>query len=343
MGAMLGLSDLYLPFSSRVSPFAEEVVQATREVASRCGLLASPVAARRFEAFSTLGSHFFPEATPERLCACSLFVDWLFFVDDLCDGDGAVNDLGALRWQLEEQLAVLRGGAMPQHVTPLSAGTRAVRERLLPLFGVSRHARFCDVVEHYLIDGSLMATASRASRTVPDLDRYSRQREADGGSFTVIALIEVAHAIELPLSLSTHVEVLRLKRLCARILSFVNDVVSYQKEVLGQGSPNNLVRIFEEHAGQSFAQAVSTSIELINFLTMEFETLGVQVAARDPLLSRFVRGLEDLVMGNVRWSLDTGRYASSDSPFPELRAASGELLPLEPATGARGLRSLGGR
>ncbi|MBX7195236.1 MAG: hypothetical protein K1X94_24485 [Sandaracinaceae bacterium] len=327
MGASLGLSDLYQPFPSRKSPFTDDAIAASRGSAERRGLLSSASSRRRFEAFAPLAGAFFPDASPERLTACTYFVHWLFFVDDLCDGEEHSQDLGALHCMLEEQVRVLRTGLAPRRASGLTAFTASVSRRIAPLFGAARHGAFCDVVEEYLLDGVLMATVDRAARTVPELEPYAQRREADGASHTVIALVELARDITLPDSLRDDVDVARIRRVCARILSFVNDLVSYEKE-LREGSQNNLLCVLQTQHGMTFPDAVAAAVTLINELTREHQGLGLALSARDPVLRAWVRGLEDLIAGNAQWSFDTRRYASATSPFPELRhpMESGEVV-----------------
>src|SRR6266542_2922606 len=83
---LLGLSDLYLPWPPIAeNPLAAVAIEATRGSATRAGLVDARFDLRRFYAFASSATYFYPSAGLEELIACSDWCAWLFFLDDSYD------------------------------------------------------------------------------------------------------------------------------------------------------------------------------------------------------------------------------------------------------------------
>jgi hypothetical protein len=114
----------------------------------------------------------------------------------------------------------------------------------------------------------------------------------------------------------------RLTFLAIRMASYVNDIFSYHKDVVLEGSEFNLVKIFMDVEEQS-ERAVIESVELVNGYAREFIELRKAMPSRgdatDNVVAQYVDGLAEMMSGNVYWHATTPRYRSPDSPFAELR------------------------
>ena len=176
----------------------------------------------------------------------------------------------------------------------------------------------------------LSANAHWSYRVVPALDHYLLQREYDSAVHTCIDLVELAGGFFIPDHVHAAEPLPTMRRLCARALAYANDLMSYEKEVLRHGNPNNLVHVLMTSRSLPFNGAVHDAVALINRYTRDLIALERRIPrygrAVDILVARYVAGMLRLLRSNYDWSLATGRYRTRASPFPELRL-EGDALP----------------
>lgn len=308
-------------------PEAARVEAVTAAAARRAGVLV-PAEEGRFEAFNRLTSYVFPTATVERAAACARWCNWLYFFDDRHDEvdaarPGAAHDLvgaaAAMRGYLDLLADLERdddGG------DPLARYALDFRADALRLGGRAWFTRFLGHVREYILEGTLSACVHWASGSVPRIDEYLVQRDADSAVETAIDLIELAQGIELPAELHADPTIVAMRQALTRTVALFNDVVSYPKEVLRQGNPNNLVHVLMG-AGLSYEGALRESIRLVNRCADELRWRGEAAIARYrrevPAIEGFVAGLFQWQRGNIESSLVEARYRAPESPFVELR------------------------
>ncbi|HZD72286.1 MAG TPA: terpene synthase family protein [Actinomycetota bacterium] len=323
---LLGLSDLYLPARPTIeNPLAPAAIEATRLSATRFGLIDDRFDLRRFYAFASSATYFYPNAGLEAMIACSDWCAWLFFLDDSYDEnvEASWNHLEARRLMVL-CLDVLRGADPPVGAPPLARFTREIRRRVLAVAPAGERwlRRFAASAEGYLYRGVLPANANWARGVVPDVDAYLVQREHDSAVHTCIDLIELADGLSLRDEVHVADPLPAMRRLCARALAYANDLMSYEKEVLRNGNPNNLVHVVMERRRLPFELAVHRVVGLINHDTRQLVELEGELLERSPppsSVARYAAGMRQLLRGNYDWSLATARYRSERSPFPELR------------------------
>ncbi len=331
---LFGLSDLYLPWPATIeNPLAPVAIAATRDTARRIGLINDRFDLQRFQAFASSATYFYPSAGLDQMIACSDWCAWLFFLDDLYDEDVQASwDAPGARRLMGMCLTSLRGAAPPSAAPPLVRFLWEVRQRLLrsAVGGEQWLSRFAASAEDYLLKGVLPANAQWAHQLVPAFEHYLEQREHDSAVHTCIDLIELAAGLSIPERVHAAEPLPTMRRLCARALAYANDLMSYEKEVLRHGNPNNLVHVLMVHRSIPFDRAVHDAVALINRCTRDLIALERQIPADglavDPLVARYVAGMGQLLRGNFDWSLATGRYRTRQSPFPELRLR-GPALP----------------
>jgi hypothetical protein len=162
-----------------------------------------------------------------------------------------------------------------------------------------------------------------------DLQSFFEIRERDTGGLHTCQLIELTKDAFLPPEARAHEAVRRLTWLAIRMASYVNDIFSYHKDVIIEGSDFNLVKIYMDLEGLSFEGAVTASVDLVNAYAHEFQTLWAALpewsAAAgwgrgvEDIVQQYVTGLAEMMSGNVYWHGSTNRYRSPESPFAELR------------------------
>jgi hypothetical protein len=218
---------------------------------------------------------------------------------------------------------LLQSGEPPSQPTPLAFFALDIRNRFLACASEAWLSRFCADVSNYFFEGTLKAEENWTHNIVPDLGNYLSLRRYDSGVYTAQDLTEIAEGIELPDEVVAHESIQQLRDLCSQVVAFSNDLFSYQKEVLRHQSLNNMVHVLMTHHALSFEDAVSQTVEMINEDVQAFVELeskrpkwGPEIDAK---VEAYIHGQKAWMRGNLIWSLATGRYASQDSPFPELR------------------------
>ncbi len=110
-----------------------------------------------------------------------------------------------------------------------------------------------------------------------------------------------------------------LRRLCGEASALHNDLFSYEKEVIWNECPNNLVHVVKAERGLSFPDAAAWCIQAINERYDSFRAESARVLAQDPSLAPFMEGMRVWIEASADWELASGRYRSATSPFVELR------------------------
>lgn len=119
----------------------------------------------------------------------------------------------------------------------------------------------------------------------------------------------------------------RLQQIAATHVAVMNDIVSYEQEVIYPGrhfgfvADTNLVWTFAQGGAGGLSRAVQRVLDYLVRLSREFERLRVELNRASPEaagVSCYVAGLGEMMRGNVLWSLESGRYRSATSQLPFL-------------------------
>ena len=325
---MLSLSKLIVPSSwpATANACTDAAHRATRAIALKLELII-PDHIQRFNAsrFALLSGFAYPNATLERFKVCNDWHAWLFFFDDQADEQAKVGQgLLKLRNYMEVCLDVLRTGAMRSNPTGLEFFTLNIRNRMLPIASDSWLLRFADDVEDYLYKGTLKAAENWTHGTVPEVEPYQVQRLYDSSVYACQDLIEITEeGLELPAEILSDARFQTLRRLCTQVVAFTNDIFSYEKEVLKHRDPNNLLHVLMTHRSLPLTEATRQAVRLINNAVESFiaheQNLQLEIRG-DERLHTYVHGMKAWMRGNLLWSLQTERYRSPTSPFPEIRS-----------------------
>lgn len=326
---MLTLAALSLPERHRAidRSLLEALHRSTRELCERVGMIrADRMSLSKFRAgrFELLTSLVYPDANFDQLAICNDFITYLFYVDDQAEEDEAYGKQPELLQRyFQTHIAALRDG-MP--VSEDDAAGRLlldIRARVASRASRRWLKRFAADVEGYLLRGTMVGAQHWTAGDVPELEEYAVQRRWDSAVLCTQDLIEIAGGGELPARILRLPEWIQLRDLCTSVVAFTNDLVSYPKEVLRHGSPNNLVHVVSKHEGLSFEDAIERVIEIINADVALFEQVAARLASHGTSvhgrLHRYIAGQRAWMFGNLCWSLETGRYADPESPFLELR------------------------
>jgi hypothetical protein len=337
---MYALADLHLPeIPVRVHrAVLDQVRHDTLATCENLGIVREDrMSPRKYLAgrFELLAGLCYPDADVDALTLCNDFLVYLFYVDDQAEEDERFGKHPeSLQCYFERHLHALRQGTESERDDPAGHLLASIRRRLLPRASERWLARFACDVSDYLLRGTLVGARHWTAGTVPSFEAYVEQRAWDSAVQCTQDLLEVAGAGELPAEVCERPEWAELRRRCTNIVAFTNDLVSYPKEVRHHSSPNNLVHVIATHEGRSVDAAIERVIEIVNQEVARFEevarrlptSFGAEVDAR---VGRYLAGQRAWMVGNLLWSLATGRYVDAESPFAELRRPASSQAPLQ--------------
>ena len=199
------------------------------------------------------------------------------------------------------------------------------------------HRRFLQYTTSAFLKRLAVATTDHLQETVVNsedlgnnslVEAYIASRVKDSGMQPTVLLIEFAYDLDQIITILDHQVLAELTTITVVAASLMNDLFSYEKEVLRHQSRFNLVALIMEEDRCDFVHAVDRSIAMINDYLNRFYDLAENIPVfGDDELNRqcrcYIRGLRDQLNAAWYWQWSTNRYRSPYSPFPELRT----LLP----------------
>lgn len=319
-------SRLLLPWPARRNPFAGAYKRSAADLLVGVGLITEDPCdrgARRFQGVVVLDPYVYPDASLARLLVAGAFSQWLFFLDDQYDDhpDVGRNPL-EVRRIMEREFETLSTGRLPASPTAFARFTVYLRRRLESSCPPGWMERFLWNVHGYLFEGSLRTVEHWARDRVPSTEDYLTLRMHDSAVFPAIDMVEVAAGIRLSREILEHPSIVEMRRLTVRHTAYVNDLFSYQKEVLWSGTPCNLVRVLMHNESLAFDEAVGEIVAMVNRDVQRFLELEQSLPPFEPAIAdevdAYLTGMKDWMRGNVEFSLASSRYRAPDSPFVEL-------------------------
>ncbi len=322
----LSVSCVEMPFPYRKNPWHAGLAGAMNEEMIERGLI-RPDQRDYHDGFNLLNAFFFPTAPPATLRTAARMIDFFFLCDDVYDTTGANGrDLPMVEEMLRTNVEILRRRRLPPRPDALN---RLVYDAIQDLAAAMRErqlARLVESIGDYLLGGSLVLMELWARGEVPDPATYARIRQSDVAMYPTINVSEFVSGLALPEEIFGHPVLGAMREACCLQVALANDLLSYQKEVVRDRCPYNMVAVTALHERLPLDEAVLAVIELVNgslrrFLEQERRLPGWgEVADRDVRL--YVQGMKDLMAGNWYWSFESTRYNSADSPFAELRTTA---------------------
>lgn len=318
------LKTFLLPLKLARHPDADLYVARAAADARAWGLLHSDADAARHAAFVQLSPLVYPYATFERLVAAGSFDQWLFFLDDSYDEDPAIgHDAERVERIMRRYLAALETGIVTDPSDGFEQMSAVVHQRLLAFGGPVFFRRLLANVRDYLFKGSLRALAHWQKNHVLAPHEYEVERGYDSGMYAVLEATQIACDAALPDDVDASPWLAELRRLCTNHAAFMNDLCSFQKEVVQKGYPFNRVRVQMHADGSTVLAASQKVIDEINAALLQFERCAAQIprfdSPLDAALQRYLDGMRYWMSGNFAFSLCCGRYTHADSAVAELR------------------------
>ncbi|KAL4987409.1 Aristolochene synthase in complex with 12,13 Difluorofarnesyl diphosphate [Aspergillus falconensis] len=260
--------------------------------------------------FSYVTCLYFPMAKDDRIQFACKLLTLLFLIDDLLE-DMSFKDGSAYN---EKLIPIARGDVLPDRKVPaewimydlwedMRAHDQVLADEILePTFTFMR------------------AQTDKSRLTIKEMGPYLTYREKDVGKALLCSLMRFA--MELHVSPKELASVQEIEQNCAKHLSVVNDIMSWDKEYLAYqtGHPEGSALC---SAVQVLAQETTLSYtackRVLWVLCREWEHQQALLESRrladgsfpcSENLRLYIKGLEYQMSGNELWSLTTQRYNS---------------------------------
>jgi hypothetical protein len=292
------------------------------------GLLRDETTARRYRGVSVglLAGMTHPTAEPALLELVAQVMAWIFIEDDHYDASAERSPSEALAERFRGYLDVLVQRRAPADADVAMHALADLARRLAARGSASWYRHFVTTMQKFWFEGVLVETWYREQSITPDPASYMATRVQTVGVYVCLALVELDGDHELDAELRTNALVQRTTWLTSRIIAYVNDVFSYEKERRA-GDPNNFVHTLRLHHGLDLSAAVARTIqahdrELAQLLALEraLHRTSPEIAERiEPLLA----GCRAWMVGALQWQRIATRYATGRALLdPDMQCAA---------------------
>lgn len=297
---------LWCPFSSSLSPLAEQVNAQTAQWAYTQHLVKSEQEVEKLlrAQIGGLVGRGFPKASREHL---QLIADWTTYfclLDDRVDAPGT-HPLFVGSY-LSSLLSAFEEEASAPHAEPLTAALLGLKARMRGMCSLEWIACFTERLRE-LFTAFSWESFYRYSKTTPDLETYLRLRQV-----TVGIQLEL-----LFFDLTSPCEETTLSQKASNLIGWQNDIFTYEKE-LAQGETLNLIIVLMRTEGLSRTEAEERAILLHNEEVKRFLE-EAQDSTADP---GQLEAIQAWIGGHIEWARETGRYQSSPQSTQEERRAT---------------------
>ncbi|KAI0078811.1 terpene synthase [Panus rudis PR-1116 ss-1] len=300
------------PYPLRVNPLSEIVTRQSEEWI----LSEATYTERKRQVFlnvraGVLTANCYPKADEFHLQVASDYLTWLFCFDDWSD---EFDESDAYSFA-ECIMACLRDPVNFQ--TDKAAGrlTKSFFSRYLRTSGPRCAKRFIDTMDLYLKAVAQQA-ADRTDDNTPDLESYIALRRDTSACRPCFALHEWVADIDLPDEVAQHPLVKSMEEATNDLVSWSNDVFSYNNEQ-SRGDTHNLVAVIMKHRNLDLQRAMDYAGELCHQSIARFEAARHSLPSWGDEVDRdvktYVQGMQDWIVGSLHWSFTgTRRYFGTE-------------------------------
>ncbi|MCG6135217.1 MAG: terpene synthase [Nostoc sp. LLA-1] len=312
----LVLPELYCPFPSQISKYADILEDYAFEWVLRFDLLENESVYQRFSKakFAWLAASTYPECQLEELKIATDWLSWLFIWDDQWD----MSDLGKrpelLRVYYRRFLEIFNGAELTSKDIPLTHALSDIRKRMLQTGSAKLLHRVVYSFEDFFY-GCVLETTNRAQGNIPDVETYIELRKLSVAGDLIILWIELFNQLNIPDVLRKDNSVKKIQEMTINILAWCNDIFSAPRE-MASGDVHNLVLVLHYQQQLPWEQAIHRAAEmhdqevraLLN-LEASLPSFGEEV---DGQLAKYISGMHSWIRGNLDWSARSGRYKSAE-------------------------------
>ncbi|MGW7573080.1 family 2 encapsulin nanocompartment cargo protein terpene cyclase [Streptomyces sp. NPDC054765] len=336
------IPDLYMPFTTTLSPHLEGARRRVIEWAHRMGILSpqpgvplsdvwdEPAMVRYDLALCAAGLH--PDATPEQLDLGTAWLAWGTYADDYYPQVfGRPRDIAAAKVCTERLSAFMPLDPSAAAPEPVNAMERALGDLWTRTAGpMTPEARrtFRAAIDS-MTASWLWEIDNQILNRIPDPVDYIEMRRATFGSDLTMSLSRIGHGRQVPPEVYRSGPLRSLENAAADYACLLNDVFSYQKEIEYEGEVHNGILVVQNFFGCDYPAALNIINDLMTSRMHEFQHVAahelpvvyddfrLSPEAREAL-DGYVHELENWLAGILTWHRGCLRYVE-----PELRHPAG--------------------
>ncbi|MCA0350828.1 MAG: hypothetical protein LCH85_02425 [Chloroflexi bacterium] len=317
----LSLPDLQVVQPIQINPFQAQSMECTAAI---CAVYAVDLPG--MDQYTSMSSYLFPTTSFARLLAIDLLNATLFYIDDMYDRNQRQVPLYGDHPTPAVYAACAKifiDGQMPDPIHRLYPIWQELHRHFHDLSSREYRQRLVESLMQHFQAIRVPNMAFKQPKPTA-LESYLSTRLHDSGMYPTMLLIEFALDIAISPVVYAHPQIKRATDLAGLAAAIMNDLFSYEKEVVLLDSRFNLIRILIDTQQLSFEQAVDQTIRLINQWISEFQAIVDQAqwfadAQHNHQARAYLAGLQQQIAAAWHWQLSTNRYRSPNSPFAMLR------------------------
>jgi hypothetical protein len=321
------LDKLDIPFALRQNKFYDVEKKEMFEVMVKYQLVGHDHL-KYYTQFNLINKYFFPTCSADVLKVVSRIIDIFFLLDDIYDTDvrNGTNVTMVTRL-INSTVQTIKTDDICHDKSEINLFVRdtftKLNEIASPIQVRTLKTHFCD----YLINGSLVMMKMWAQNNMPTYDEFCRIRDFDIAVLPAIALAEIAAKLAYSDEICTNEKVSRFRMKAVRHVGILNDILSYEKEVIRDNCPCNAVWVHQKEFQCDFNTSLQQLIQELNEIVKEMVLLREEISERfsPAVVDPYLDVIEDIVSGHYQWCIKGTRYNSSDSPIIQLRTSSEKI------------------
>jgi hypothetical protein len=276
--------------------------------------------------------------TPDyaRLTAIGKVYSFMFYMNDTIGrekmGKMTSQQVGEVRRTLDRLYTLLHTGQLPPDSGSIERGAYEAHEEVRQLADPVWFHAFMEMMELHL-QPSFFDQNSRIQGQVLSMKEFIDRRLHVSGMYVTLSLMEFGDNQYLPWdllgSLNLSDSVRHLQWLCVAIGALMNDIFSYEKEFIVEGSDFNLIPIiYLNNPDWSFHKTIMKATGVVRNLVRNFRDLEDDIYANltqheavHPAMVKAVRTHMLSLRGSVQatwiWENYTERYKNTATIFRE--------------------------
>jgi hypothetical protein len=304
----IALPTIECPFPAKISPHAAELEEHTMGWGPGHGIVADDAGRRwlRTARFGELTARVCPEFGHDALVDIADWLVWLFaFDDEFCEDAGRRAGSQAMTGTLVHFLGVM---AAPDqdYAAPFDRALADVWRRTVARATPTQRQRLAAAVNGYFL--SLVWESAHSAGNV-SLAEYRLMRPQTAGVPLWLMLVEIMGDFRPSAAEMADPAVVELHDRIAHVINWMNDILSYPREIEHGADALNLTTILASEPGVTPQQALTVAAamqaeEMAHYLEAETAVhAGAGPGVRD-----YVRALRYVISGFHAWFVESGRY-----------------------------------
>ncbi|KAI1795405.1 terpenoid synthase [Ganoderma leucocontextum] len=298
-------------FEFKLNPHEREAAKATyawfdsRNV--YYGLKKKRFLSHRFDSYAGMS---FPDADVSHLETCIAFFLWAFSFDDLSDEGALQSKPEAHQVGVDISMEVLRNPMAPPPNFPYAAMLHDIWRRFRATASPGACNRFFRAVESWM-NSQVEQARNRATDEIPSVEEFIILRRRTIGGPIVEAMVEYSLDLQIPEHVWDHPILQEMSKAVIDIMTWPNDLCSFNKEQADGDFQNLVFCIMIEH-DCDLQTAVDVLTDMLSQRVVDYERYRAQLPSFGPEvdaeLARYNKALEQYTQGTVVWYYHSPRY-----------------------------------